>query len=84
MAITKEEVVVKKEVVGEHKIIQVRVDTIIKEDGVEISRSAHRHMLAPNMDISNEKEEVQNLCNLEWTDEIKTIWQTKLDTEMGG
>ena len=46
MAITKETVVEKIEVVGNWSI-QVATDTIIKEDGTEISRSRHRHTLEP-------------------------------------
>ena len=46
MAITKETVVQKVEVVGNWNI-QVATDTIIKEDGTEISRSRHRHTLEP-------------------------------------
>ena len=46
MAITKETVVEKVEVVGRWNI-QVATDTIIKKDGTEISRSRHRHSLKP-------------------------------------
>lgn len=46
MAITKETVVEKVEIVGKWNI-QVATDTIIKEDGTEISRSRHRHSLKP-------------------------------------
>ena len=46
MAITKEAVVEKIEVVGSWNI-QVATDTVIKEDGTEISRSRHRHVLTP-------------------------------------
>ena len=49
MAITKEIVQDKIEVVSiaDFKMIQVRTATVIKEDGVELSRSFHRHSLAP-------------------------------------
>jgi malonyl CoA-acyl carrier protein transacylase len=47
MAITKEATVDKVEIVGDLKHIQVRTVTVIKEDGVELSRSFHRHSLAP-------------------------------------
>ena len=46
MAITKELEVPKIEVVGVWNI-QVATDTVIKEDGTEISRSRHRHTLVP-------------------------------------
>ena len=74
MAITKETEISKIEVVGEYKAIQVRTDTIIKEDGEEISRSMHRHVLHPDMDISGEHAEVQAIANTAWTDAVKAKW----------
>ena len=76
MAITKETLVGKIEVVGEFKSVQVRTDTIIKEDGTELSRSFHRHVLHPDADITNETSEVQAVCNAVWTDQIKTDYET--------
>ncbi len=38
MAITKETEISKIEVVGPFKHVQVRIDTVIKEDGTEITR----------------------------------------------
>ena len=78
MAITKEVKYDKLEVVGEYKMIQCREATIITEDGVEISRSFHRHVLNPDDDVSGEPQEVQDICNVVWTDEIKTAWTEKL------
>jgi hypothetical protein len=51
MAITKEIVQDKIEVVGDFKHIQVRTATVIKEDGVELSRSFHRHALVPTKSV---------------------------------
>ena len=48
MALTEHTEEDKIEVVSEFKIIQVRTATIIKKDGKEISRSFHRHAVAPN------------------------------------
>ena len=53
MAITKEIVQDKIEIVGEFKKIHVRTATVIKEDGVELSRSFHRHVVNPNSDSNN-------------------------------
>jgi len=39
--------------------IQVRTDTVIERDGVEISRSIHRHVIAPGDDVSREDPSVQ-------------------------
>ena len=48
MALTKTVVYDKTEIVGDYKAVQCREATIIKEDGVEISRSFHRHVLEPS------------------------------------
>ncbi len=88
MAITKETKIEKIEIVGEHKAVQVATDTVIKEDGVEISRSRHRHVLEcgtlndsdalVDTDISAEATEVQAVANAVWTDAVKTAWKNKL------
>ena len=77
MAITKEAVVEKVEVVGQYKAVQVATDTVIKEDGTEISRSRHRHVLHPHQDISSEDAEVQAVANVVWTQEVKDAWAAK-------
>ena len=74
MSITKEIEIAKIEVVGEYKAVQVRTDTVIKEDGKEISRSIHRHVVHPDMDISGENAEVQAVANSVWTDAVKSAW----------
>ena len=76
MAITKETEIAKIEVVGQYKAIQVRTDTVIKEDGTEISRNFSRHVLHPDMDISGEDAEVQAVANAVWTDSVKAAWKT--------
>tara|TARA_R100001510_G_C7564064_1_gene143044 strand:- start:12 stop:260 length:249 start_codon:yes stop_codon:yes gene_type:complete len=75
MAITKETEVPKIEVVGGWNV-QVATDTVIKEDGTEISRSRHRHVLNPDSDISKEASEVQAVANAVWTDDIKAKYKT--------
>jgi len=74
MAIIKETVIGKVEVVGEFKAVQVAIDTLIKEDGKVISQTRHRHVLHPDSDISNEPQEIQNICNTAWTPEVKDAW----------
>jgi len=71
MALTKEVVQDKIEIVGEFKKIHVRTATIIKEDGVELSRSFHRHVVNPNSDSSNESADVKALVTQFHTDEVK-------------
>ena len=85
MAITKETEIGKMEVVTEYKHIQVRTDTVIKEDGVELSRIFHRHVVTPNIsaeDLALQHADVQTIANSGiWTDAIKTAWQSKLDAD---
>ena len=90
MAITKELTEDKIEVVGDYKTIQVRTATVIKEDGVELSRSFHRHVLDcvssvkndddswthTDTDVSGESSEVQGIANAVWTTDIKNAKKT--------
>jgi len=79
MALTEETVQDKLEIVGEFKHIQVRTATIIKKDGVEISRSFHRHVVAPNSDVSSESDDVKALATQFHTDAIKTAYAKHLE-----
>ena len=78
--ITKEIIEDKIEIVGDYKSVQVRTATVISEDGVELSRSFHRHTLNCLDDITGESTEVQAICNAVWTDELKADYQTFLDS----
>ncbi len=81
MALTKTTENDKIEVVNRWNI-QVRKATIIKEDGVELSRTFHRHVLQPGTldasdnlvatNISGEDADVQAICNAAWTSQVKT------------
>tara|TARA_B100001287_G_C22547510_1_gene465196 strand:- start:40 stop:294 length:255 start_codon:yes stop_codon:yes gene_type:complete len=84
MAITKEVVQDKIEIVGEFKKIHVRTATVIKEDGVELSRSFHRHVVSPDSDISGESAEVQAICNVVHTDTVKSAFATYKAALEGG
>jgi hypothetical protein len=46
----------------------------VSEDGVELSRSFHRHVLHPDSDISGEPQEVQDLCAVVWTSAVSASW----------
>ena len=81
MAITKETIIAKTEIVGEYKIIQVAYDTIIKENGTEISRSRTRNSFQPDADVSSEEQEIKDIANLVWTDAVKTAWQAHIDAQ---
>lgn len=74
MAITKETIQDKIEIVGDFKHIQVRTATIIKEDGVEISRSFTRHVVSPDSDSTNESADVKAMVAQFHTDEIKKAY----------
>ena len=89
MAITKETLVDKIEVL-EMGQVQVRTATKIVEDGTELSRSFHRHLVMPSdkttgswvdTDISGEDARVQAICTATWTDEVKTAYQTMIDSQ---
>ena len=78
----------KIEVVTKYKVVQVRKATVIKKDGVELTRSFERYTLNPGMldasdnlvetDISGEPSEVSAICTAAWTDAVKTAWKEKL------
>ena len=74
MAITKRTEEDKIEVVGEFKHIQVRTATIIEEDGVELSRSFHRHSIAPDDDSSKESADVKAMVAQFHTDAVKKAY----------
>jgi len=88
MTITKTIEIAKIEVVGEFKAVQVASDTVIKEDGTELSRGRHRHVLECGTlndsdalvatDISGEDATVQAVANAVWTDAVKLAWKNKL------
>ena len=76
------------EVRGPYKAVQVRKATVIKDDGTEISRTYHRHVLQcrtktgdtwADTDISGESAEVQGICNAVWSDSVKTAFQAAMD-----
>ena len=85
MAITKELIEDKIEIVGEYKFIQIRTATVIKEDGVELTRSFHRRILDCvrseqdedgnwthfDTDVSSESAEVQGIATAVWTTTVK-------------
>ncbi len=73
MTITKKTEIGKIEVLPMGQI-QVRTDTIIEEDGVELSRSYHRHVCEPDADTSNEDQRVKDIANTAHTPAVKQAW----------
>ena len=78
MALTEETLQDKIEIVGEHKMVQVRTATVIKRDGVELTRSFHRHVVAPDADITGESTEVQAICAAVHTQAVKDAYVAHL------
>ena len=76
--LTEETVQDKIEIVSEHKMIQVRTAVVIKRDDEEISRSFHRHVVAPDADISGESAEVQAICAAVHTQAVKDAYAAHL------
>ena len=94
MALTKSIIVDKTEVIScgstyssdEWKNVQVRTATVVKEDGVELSRSYTRHVLEPgsvangsttliDTDLSGQDASVQAICNAVWTSSVKEAYR---------
>ena len=78
----------KIEVVGQYKAVQVRKATVIKKDGVELTRSFERYVLQAgtldasdnlvDTDLSAEPAEVSAICTAAWTSDVKAAWKAKL------
>ena len=87
MALTETQENDKIEVVNKWNI-QVRTATIIKKDGVELTRSFHRKVIVPgtldasdnlvDTDISGEDADVQAICNAAWTTQVKADYKAFL------
>ena len=82
MALEKSTEIGALQIVTKFKHIQVRTDTVVKEDGVELSRTFHRHVVTPDISAENlalEHAEVQQIANSGvWTQAVKDAWAAKL------
>jgi len=79
MALTKESIIDKIEIVGEFKAVQVRTATIIKEDETELSRSFDRKVISAGDDYSGETAEVQAICSTVHTDAVVQAYAVYID-----
>ena len=71
-----------------YSAVGVRKATVIKEDGVELSRSFERYFLTPgnldasdnlvDTDLSGQPAEVSAICNAVWTTDVKAAWKAQL------
>jgi hypothetical protein len=75
MALTEKVEIDRIEVVNQW-IIQVRRNTTIERDGEYVSNSFHRWVLTPDSDISSQEQKVKDICNVAWTDEVKSAYET--------
>jgi hypothetical protein len=80
MALTERTEEDKIEIVGAFKHVQVRTATIIERDGVEISRSFHRHVVQPGANTAGESAEVQAICAAVHTDEVIAAYQASISS----
>ena len=80
MALIEKQIVDKVELVQTNHI-QVRTANIIERDGVEVTRTFHRHVLAPGADVTNEAPKVQAIANAVWTEEVIAAYQASLVRE---
>ena len=67
--------------VGENGSIGLRTDTVVTDDGTEISRNFHRKVLAPGDDVSGEDAKVQAVAGAVWTDEVVAAAQAAAAAE---
>ena len=63
------------EIVDKFKFINVRTATVIMRDGIEISRTFHRHVVSPDSDITNEDPQIQKLAELLHTEKLKKEYE---------
>ena len=65
----------------EFSFVQVRTATIIREDGTDLSRSFHRHVVMPDADVTQEDADVQAICNAVFTQTCKDNYQAFLASQ---
>jgi len=88
MALTESIEYDKIEIVGTYKAVQVRKATVIKKDGVELTRSFERYVLQAgtldasdnlvDTDLSAEPAEVSAICTAAWTTDVKAAYKAFL------
>ena len=75
MALTEHTSIDQIEIVGGWNI-QVRQATIIERDGQFVSRTFHRWVLTPDMNISDQEQKVKDIANAAWTPEVRQAYET--------
>ena len=51
--------------------MQIRTATVIERDGVEISRTYHRHVIQPDADPADQSTKVKDIAAAVWTADVK-------------
>jgi hypothetical protein len=82
MALTEKIEIDRIEVVNDWNI-QVRQATIIERDGEFVSRTFHRWVLTPDMDISDQEQKVQAIANAAWTPEVRQAYEEFKNKKLG-
>nr|BAR23586.1 hypothetical protein [uncultured Mediterranean phage uvMED]BAR23620.1 hypothetical protein [uncultured Mediterranean phage uvMED]BAR23634.1 hypothetical protein [uncultured Mediterranean phage uvMED]BAR23653.1 hypothetical protein [uncultured Mediterranean phage uvMED]BAR39170.1 hypothetical protein [uncultured Mediterranean phage uvMED] len=76
MAITKRTEL--KEEILPSQVIQIRTTTVVEEDGVELARNHHRHVVVPGQDVTGEAQEVQDIAAALWTADVISAYQASI------
>ena len=76
MAITKR--LEYKEEILPNQVIQIRTTTVVEEDGVELARNHHRHVVVPGDDVTGEVQEVQDIATALWTADVIAAYQASI------
>ena len=76
MAITKR--LEYKEEIQPNQVIQIRTTTVVEEDGVELARNYHRHVVVPGDDVTGEAQEVQDIAAALWTADVISAYQASI------
>lgn len=65
----------------ENGIVQVRTRTAIMEDGMELSKTYHRHCVVPGQDFSGEDKMVQDICAVIHTTEKIAAYAAQMEKQ---
>ena len=76
MAITKRTEL--KEEILPNQVIQIRTTTVVEEDGIELARNHHRHVVVPGQDVTGEAQEVQDIAEVLWTSGVIAAYQASI------
>ena len=66
------------------QVIQIRTTTVVEEDGVELARNHHRHVVVPGDDVTGEVQEVQDIAAALWTADVIAAYQASIAASAPG